>query len=128
MDDSRRHILDRCMKEMEHNEFQRKAWMQIDMSSSAWITACPKEHIALTARQFSIVAQTYFGVAQRCLEGLVGQPILQKSGRRGRQNLKDKDKENFGTTDDRRGPLEIRACSGRWTSSLWCSVPSEKEV
>jgi hypothetical protein len=31
------------------------------------------------------MAQTYFGVPQQCLEGVVGQTILQKSGRRGRQ-------------------------------------------
>jgi len=34
----------------------------------------------LNARQFPVVAQTYFGVKQRCLEGLVGQSIRQKSG------------------------------------------------
>jgi hypothetical protein len=38
----------------------------------------------LNARQLPIVAQTYFGVAQECLEGMVGQKILQKSGRGGR--------------------------------------------
>ena len=84
IDDSRRHKLDRQMREMEHAEFQRKAWMQIDRSSSAWVTTCPKEHIALNARQFSVVAHTYFGVAQQCLERVVGQTILQKSGRRGK--------------------------------------------
>ena len=46
--------------------------------------SCPKEHSVLNARQFPIVAQTYFGVAQECLEGMVGQKILQKLGRGGR--------------------------------------------
>ena len=78
-------LVDRQMKEMGHSEFQRKAWMQIDRSSSAWVTACPKEQSALNARQFQVVAQTYFGVPQQCLEGVVGQAMLQKSGRRGRQ-------------------------------------------
>ena len=72
MDDIRRHKIDRQMKELGHSEFQRKAWMQIDMSSSAWLTACPKEHNALNARQFPMMAQTYFGVPQQCLEGVVG--------------------------------------------------------
>ncbi len=59
-----------------HTNFGRKAWMQSDKASNAWVTACPKEHNAFTARQLSIVTQTYFGVAQQCLEGVVGQPIL----------------------------------------------------
>jgi hypothetical protein len=84
MDDNRRHKLDTQMKELEHSEFQRKAWMQIDMASSAWVTACPKEHSALNARQFPVMAQTYFGVPQQCLEGVVGQAMLQKSCKRGR--------------------------------------------
>jgi hypothetical protein len=85
MDDNRRHKLDKELKALGHSEFQRKAWMQIDRSSSAWVTACPKEHSALNARQFPVMAQTYFGVPQQCLEGMVGQTILQKTGRRGRQ-------------------------------------------
>ncbi len=84
MDDIMRHMMDMIMKARDHKEFARKAWMQCDRSSSAWVTACPKEHNALNARQFPIVAQTYFGVAQVCLEGMVGQKILQKSGRGGR--------------------------------------------
>jgi hypothetical protein len=84
MDESRRHRMDRIMKARDHKEFARKAWMQCDKSCSAWVTACPKEHSALNARQFLIVAQTYFGVAQECLEGMVRQKILQKSGRGGR--------------------------------------------
>jgi len=85
IDDIIRHKLDRRMRAMEHTEFQRKAWMQTNRSSSAWVTTCPKEHNALNARQFPAVAQTYFGVAHPCLEGVVGQAILQKSGRRGKQ-------------------------------------------
>ncbi len=90
VDDSRRHNLDKRMRERSHTEFERKAWMQADKYSSAWVTACPKEHSKLTAKQFPIVAQTYFGVEQQCLEGMVGQPILQKSGRGGRQQRETK--------------------------------------
>jgi hypothetical protein len=50
LDDIMRHKLDRQMKESGHSEFQRKAWMHIDRSSSAWVTACPKEHNSLNAR------------------------------------------------------------------------------
>jgi hypothetical protein len=60
--------------------------MQCERSSIAWVTACPKEHIALNAEQFPIVAQIYFGEAQECLEGTVGQKILQKSGMGGRSH------------------------------------------
>jgi hypothetical protein len=49
--------------------------------SSTWVRACPTKHIALNAKQFSVVAQTYFGVGQACLVGLVGQKIRQKAGR-----------------------------------------------
>jgi hypothetical protein len=63
MDESMRHIMDRIMKARNHKEFARKAWMQCDRSNNAWVTACPKEHNALNAKQFPIVAQTYFGVA-----------------------------------------------------------------
>jgi hypothetical protein len=61
--------------------------MQSDRNSSAWVTACPKEHSSLSASQFLVVCQTYFGVPQACLEGLQGHVILQKSGRRGRRNM-----------------------------------------
>ncbi len=69
------------MKARDHMEFARKAWMQSNRNISAWVTACPKEHNALNARQFHVVAQTYFGVAQQSLEGLARHKILQKSGR-----------------------------------------------
>jgi hypothetical protein len=62
LDDNKRHKLDRQMKELGHSEFQRNAWMQIDRSSSAWVTACPKEHSSLNARQFPVMAHTYFAV------------------------------------------------------------------
>jgi len=60
--------------------------MQSDRNNSAWVTACPKEHSSLSASQLPVVCQTYFGVPQTCLEGLQGQVILQKSGRRGRRD------------------------------------------
>ncbi len=71
MDDDMRHKINKSMQDMEHAEFRRKAWMQIDRNNSAWVTACPKEHNAFTTRQFPVVAQTYFGVAKQCL-GVVG--------------------------------------------------------
>jgi hypothetical protein len=86
MEDSLRHGLNEHMKGKPHDDFGRKAWIQSDINNSAWVTTCPKEHSALNAHQFSVVAQTYFGVPHKCLEGMKGQPILQKSGRRGRQN------------------------------------------
>jgi hypothetical protein len=46
----------------------------------AWVWAFPKGDLLLDARQFLVVAQTFFGVEQRCLKGLVGQAIRQKSG------------------------------------------------
>jgi hypothetical protein len=52
MDVSRRHKMYIIMKARDHKEFARKAWMQCDKSSNAWVTACPKEHSELNARQF----------------------------------------------------------------------------
>ncbi len=86
MDDDMRHRLDEHFEGKPHEDFGRKAWMQSDRNSSRWITTCPKEHIALNAKQFPVVAQTYFGVAQQCLMGLEGQPIIQKSGRMSKQS------------------------------------------
>ena len=67
------------MKDKEHENFGRKAWLQSDRNIIAWVTTCPKEHSPLNARQFPVVCQTYFGVPQTCLEGLEGQPILQQA-------------------------------------------------
>ncbi len=86
MDDNTRHMVNEHMKGKQKEDFARKAWMQSDKISNAWVTSCPKEHNSLQAGQFPVVCQTYFGVPQTCLEDLQGQPILQKSGRRGRRN------------------------------------------
>ncbi len=72
IDDIKRYKLDRLIQAMGHQEFERKAWMHEDKYSSAWVTACPKEHNALTGKQFPVVVQTYFGVEQQCLHGMVG--------------------------------------------------------
>jgi hypothetical protein len=48
---------------------------------NTWVTECPKDHMALNAMQFPVVAQIYFGVGQTCLSGLIGQKIRQKAGR-----------------------------------------------
>jgi hypothetical protein len=81
MEESRRARLDRQIRQRDHTDFGRKAWIQSDKSSSAWVTTCPKEHSRLTEKQFPVVAQAYFGVGQRCLVGLVGRQIRQKAGR-----------------------------------------------
>ncbi len=81
-------MLNEHMKGKPHDDFWRKAWIQSDKNSSAWVTTCPKEHSALNAHQYPVQAQTYFVVPQKCLEDMKGQPILQKSGRRGRHNRK----------------------------------------
>ncbi len=72
VDDNMRHKMDRFMRARDHKEIARKAWIQGDKNNNAWVTSCPKEHSALNARQFPVIAQTYFGVAHGCLEGLVG--------------------------------------------------------
>ena len=80
MDESMRAWVQRELEPRPHEDFIKKAWMQANRSSSAWIWACPKEHIRLNQRRFPVVAHTYFGVAQECLKGLVGKAIQQKSG------------------------------------------------
>ena len=62
MDENKMHRVNEHMKFKEKEDFGRKAWMQIDKSSNAWVTACPKEHSYLNADQFPVVCQTYFGV------------------------------------------------------------------
>ncbi len=84
LEDSRRHMLTAHMTAKHHEDFGRKAWIQCDRSSSAWVTSCPKEQSALNSRQLPVVCQTYFGVPQTCQAGLQGHPILQKSGRKGK--------------------------------------------
>jgi hypothetical protein len=79
MDDNRRHMVNEHMKGKEHDNFERKAWLQRDRNINAWVTSCPKEHNSLDARQFPVVCQPYFGMPQTCLEGLEGQPILKKA-------------------------------------------------
>ena len=83
--------------------------MHIDKSSSAWVTACPKERSALNSRPFPVVAHTYFGVAQQCLEGVVGHAILQKLGKM--------DKQPRETLCDPYGENVIKATlpGGGWT-------------
>ncbi len=62
MDDNMIHKLNEHMRGKQHDDFERKAWMQRDKSSSAWVTSCLKEHISLNKNQFQVVCQTYFGV------------------------------------------------------------------
>ncbi len=72
MDDNRRHYLNEQIRSMPKEDFGRKAWLQSDRNSNTWVTVCPKEHTALNANQFLVVAQTYFGVTQKCLQELKG--------------------------------------------------------
>jgi len=82
LEESRRDMLGREISQRDQSYFGRKAWMQSDKSSRAWVTDCPKGHNGLNARQFPLVVHAYFGVEQQCLTGLVGQYIRQKSRRR----------------------------------------------
>ena len=82
--DTGRNEKDEDRQRNKARDFGRKACVQADMMSITWVTTCPKEHIALNARQFHVVAQTYFGVGQTCLTGLIGQTIRQKA-RRGKK-------------------------------------------
>jgi len=80
MEESIRDRVGREICQRDQSDFGRKAWMQSDKSSSTWLTLCPKEHNGLNARQFPVVVQTYFGIRQQFLTGLVGQYIRQKAG------------------------------------------------
>jgi hypothetical protein len=68
------------LKDGIHNNFERKALYQSYKFNNAWVWTCLKEHNKLNARQFPVVAQTYFGVRQECLQGLEGLTIQQKAG------------------------------------------------
>ena len=81
LDETRKMKIDSEIRRRDHTDFGKKAWIQADKMSITWVTTCPKDHIALNARHFPVVAQTYFGVGQTCLVGLVGQTIRQKAGR-----------------------------------------------
>jgi hypothetical protein len=63
---------------------------------STWVTACPKEHNALNAKQFHVVAQTYFGVGHTCLAGLIGHTIRKKA-RRGKK-IRKTERDAYGKT------------------------------
>jgi hypothetical protein len=82
------------MRDRDHADFGRKAWVHVDRMSITWVATCPKEHIALNAMQFSVAAQTYFGVGQTCLIGLVGQKIRPKA-RRG-MNVRETECDAYG--------------------------------
>jgi hypothetical protein len=50
MEESRRAQLDIDIRQRDHTDFGKKAWIQSDKSSSAWVTTCPKGHNRLTDR------------------------------------------------------------------------------
>ena len=72
LDVTRRVKIDNEIRRKDHTDFGRKAWILADRMSNTWVAACPKEHNALSARQFPVVAHTYFGVGHTCMVGLVG--------------------------------------------------------
>ena len=65
LDETRRTNIDKEIRGRDHTDFGRKAWVHADMMSITWVTSYPKEHIALNAKKFLVVAQTYFGVGRR---------------------------------------------------------------
>ena len=67
LEESRRERVGREISKRDPADFGRKAWMQSDKTSSAWVTTCPKEHNGLNPRQFPVVVQTYFGVRRKFL-------------------------------------------------------------
>ena len=50
VEESRKTQLDRQIRQRDHTDFGRKAWIQSDKSSSAWVTTCPKKHSRLTEK------------------------------------------------------------------------------
>ena len=68
------------LKDKHQINFDSKAWVHANEFNSAWVWSCPKEHCILNAREFLVVAHTYFGVRHECLRGLEGHAIRQKSG------------------------------------------------
>ena len=80
-DESKQQVwVHRQLKDMAHDNFEKKAWFQSSRFSSVWIWTRPKEHNKLNDKQFPVVAQTYFCVRKECLRGLEGQNIQRKSG------------------------------------------------
>jgi len=57
LDERRMHDVSVKMKGRQRGDFGRKAWMQSDGSSSAWVISCSKEHNRFNAKQFPVVAQ-----------------------------------------------------------------------
>jgi len=60
--ESIRHYVDSTLRARPHANFERKAWMQSDKTNNAWVWAYPRGDLLLNARQFPVVAQTFFGV------------------------------------------------------------------
>ena len=56
LDETRRMKINNEIKRRDHADFGRKAWAQADKMSNTWVTSCPKEYIALNARQIPVVA------------------------------------------------------------------------
>ena len=56
LDESKKHDVSVRMEKRQRADFGKKAWVQSDRSSNAWVMACPKEHNKSNARQFSVVA------------------------------------------------------------------------
>jgi hypothetical protein len=72
MDESQKFDTSKRFEDMQKANFGRKAWMQTDRASNAWVTTCPKKHIRLNVKRFPVMAQIYIGVRHYCFEELVG--------------------------------------------------------
>ena len=52
---NRKHYIDNQLKERDHNNFERKAWMQSDKKNiNARVWACPKGDLFLNAMQLPV--------------------------------------------------------------------------
>ena len=79
-DESKKEWVHMQLQESGHTDYERKAWYQTDKANVVLLWTSSKNNNRLNTRQFSVDAQTYFGVRQECLRGLEGMHIQQKSG------------------------------------------------
>ena len=83
LDRSRANLLQEELAARDHDDEHRRAWYQVDQSSSSIIWAIPTDWNRLQPEQFRAAMQQYFGVKKSCLAGLEGEPIPQKRTRGG---------------------------------------------
>ena len=83
LDSSRANLLQQELANREISDEHRRAWYQVDQSSSSLIWAIPMECHRLQPEQFRAAMQQYFGLKKSCLAGLEGESIPQKRSRGG---------------------------------------------